>query len=194
MAITRRHLLQSGAFAAIVPTIGIATSVSAVGEAQAQTTAGEPVWRHALSTFGEFKYPADFKRFDYVNPDAPKRGAVRLLELGTFDNFNLVVEGLKGSLAGAVGLIVQSLTTRSLDEPSTAYGLLAESAAYPDDFSYVIYRLRDTARWHDGKPVTPEDVMFSFDALKKNSPMYSTYYRQVTKCEKAGEHDVKFTL
>ena len=151
----------------------MATGVSSIGDAQAQTAAGEPVWRHALSTFGEFKYPVDFKRFDYVNPDAPKGGTVRLLELGTFDNFNMVVEGLKGSLAGGVGLIVQTLTTRALDEPSTAYGLLAESAAYPDDFSYVIYRLRAAARWHDGKPVTPEDVMFSFDALKKNSPMYA---------------------
>jgi len=194
LAITRRHLLQSGAFAAIAPTVGMATGVSSIGDARAQTAAGEPVWRHALSTFGEFKYPVDFKRFDYVNPDAPKGGTVRLLEVGTFDNFNMVVEGLKGSLAGGVGLIVQTLTTRALDEPSTAYGLLAESAAYPDDFSYVIYRLRAPARWHDGKPVTPDDVIFSFEALKKSSPMYSTYYRQITKCEKAGERDVKFTF
>ena len=153
-----------------------------------------PVWRHALSLFGDVKYPADFKRFDYVNPDAPKGGVARLFELGTFDNFNIVVQGVKGSIAGGATLIYQTLTTRSQDEPATAYGLLAEAAAYPDDFSYVIYRLHAAARWHDGKPVTPDDVIFSFDALKKNSPMYSAYYRHIVKCEQIGEREVKFTF
>jgi microcin C transport system substrate-binding protein len=194
LAITRRHLLQSAAFAAAAPTLGAATSLSGAGAAQAQSATNEPIWRHALSTFGDIKYPADFKRYDYVNPDAPKGGTVRLFELGTFDNFNIVIDGLKGSLASGVGQTIQSLTTRSLDEASTAYGLLAEAAAYPDDFSYVIYRLRAVARWHDGKPVTPEDVIFSFEALKKNSPMYSAYYRHIVKCEKAGERDIKFTF
>ena len=67
-------------------------------------------------------------------------------------------------------------------------------SAYPDDRSYVIYRLRAEARWHDGKPVTPEDVIFSFDALKKNSPMFSAYYQHIVKCEKVGDRDVKFTF
>ena len=147
-----------------------------------------------ISTFGDVKYPAGFKRYDYVKPDAPKGGVVRMFALGTFDNFNLVVDGVKGSLANGVGLIFEALTTRSQDEPSTAYGLLAEAVAYPDDFSYVIYRLRAAARWHDGKPVTPEDVIFSFDVLKKNSPMYSAYYSHIVKCEKNGEREVKFTF
>jgi len=154
----------------------------------------EPVWRHALASLGDIKYPADFKRFDYVNPDAPKGGVVRMFELGTFDNFNIVVNGVKGSLANGVAMVFETLTTRSLDEPLTAYGQLAEAAAYPDDFSYAIYRLRAEARWHDGKPVTPDDVVFSFDVLKKNSPMYSAYYRHIVKCEPAGERDVKFTF
>ncbi len=77
---------------------------------------------------------------------------------------------------------------------STAYGLLAESMSHPEDRSYVIYRLRAEARWHDGKPVTPEDVIFSFNALKKNSPMYGSYYRHITTCEQVGERDVKFTF
>jgi microcin C transport system substrate-binding protein len=194
LAITRRHLLQSGVFAAATPALGAATSLSSAGPAlaQAQPAAGEPAWRHALSTFGDVKYPADFKRFEYVNPDAPKGGIIRMFELGTFDNFNIVIDGLKGSLANGVGQTVQSLTTRSLDEVSTAYGMLAESAAYPEDFSYVVYRLRPAARWHDGQPVTPADVMFSFDALKTNSPLYSSYYRHIVKCEQSGEHDIKF--
>jgi len=194
LAITRRQLLQSGAFATIAPALGTASGLAAVSPAVAQTASGEPAWRHALSTFGDVKYPAGFKHFDYVNSAAPKVGVVRLFELGTFDNFNMVVQGFKGSIASGASMINQTLTTRSQDEPATAYGLLAEAAAYPDDFSYVIYRLNAAARWHDGKPVTPDDVVFSFDAFKKNSPMYSAYYRHIVKCERAGERDVRFTF
>ena len=114
----------------------------------------EPVWRHALSLFGDIKYPADFKRFDYVNPDAPKGGIARQILIGTFDNFNIAVAGVKGSLASAVGLIYESLMTPSLDEVSTEYGALAEAVSHPEDFSSVTYRLRPQAKWHDGKPVT----------------------------------------
>ena len=149
---------------------------------------------HGLSVFGDLKYKPGFAHFDYVNPDAPKGGVVRMFELGTFDNFNIVVNGFKGSLARGAAMIVQALTARSEDEALTSYGVLAEAAAYPDDFSYAIYRLRTAARWHDGKPVTPEDVIFSFDALKKNSPMYSSFYQHIVKCEKTGEREVKFTF
>jgi len=191
---TRRRLLQSGALAAVAPALGAIPGVPALLPAQAQSAAGELRWRHALSTFGDVKYPADFKRFDYVNPDAPKAGTMRLFELGTFDNFNLVIDGIKGSLADGVGLIYQTLTSRSLDEVSTAYCKLAEAAAYPDDFSYVVYRLRAAARWHDGKPVTPADVVFSFDALKQHSPRYRFYYSHVVKCEQTGEREVRFSF
>ncbi len=194
MALTRRHLLQGGALATIAPALGAATGFPAVSPAHAQTSTGGPVWRHALSLFGDIKYPADFKRFDYVNPDAPKGGIARMISLGTFDNFNLVVSGVKGNLGGAVALIYESLTTPSLDEVSTEYGALAESVSYPSDFSSVTYRLRPEAKWHDGKPVTPEDVIFSLDAFKKNHPHYSAYYRHVVKVEKAGERDIKFTF
>src|SRR5437016_6585806 len=115
----------------MAPALGGMAGVAAMAPAHAQS---EPAWRHALSLFGDIKYPADFKRYDYVNPDAPKGGVVRMFELGTFDNFNLVVDGLKGSLADGVKLIFETLTTPSLDEPSTRYGLLAEAAAHPDDF------------------------------------------------------------
>jgi microcin C transport system substrate-binding protein len=172
LAITRRHLLQSGAFAAVAPTLGIAVGLPAIESARAQTASGEPAWRHALSLFGDIKYPADFKRFDYVNPDAPKGGVARMISIGTFDNFNLAVAGVKGSIAPAAALIYETLMTKSQDEVVTEYGLLAEAAAHPDDFGWVIYRLRKEARWHDGKPVTPDDVIFSIDVLKKNSPMY----------------------
>jgi microcin C transport system substrate-binding protein len=194
LTITRRHLLQGGAVAAMAPALGLNPGIPAITPAHAQAAPNGLAWRHALSTFGDIKYPADFKRFDYVNPAAPKGGVVRMFALGTFDNLNPVVDGVKGSLANGVAMIFEALTARSQDEALTSYGLLADAAAYPDDFSYVIYRLRAAARWHDGTPVTPEDVIFSFDALKNNSPMYSAMYRHIVKCEKTGEREVKFTF
>jgi microcin C transport system substrate-binding protein len=193
LALNRRRLLQGGAVIAIAPALGTASTLSISG-AQAQSSASEPAWRHALSLFGEVKYPPDFKRFDYVNPEAPKGGITRMISIGTFDNFNIAVSGVKGSIAPAVGQIYETLMARSQDEVATEYGLLAEAASHPDDFAWVIYRLRKEARWHDGRPVTPEDVIFSFEALKKNSPMYASYYRHVTKAEKVAERDIKFTF
>jgi microcin C transport system substrate-binding protein len=190
LAITRRHLLQGGAFAAFAPALGAGIAPPA----QAQTAAADPAWRHALSLFGDIKYPADFKHFDYVNPDAPKGGVARMISIGTFDNFNIAVAGIKGSIAPAAALINETLMTKSLDEVVTEYGLLAEAASHPDDFAWVIYRLRKEARWHDGKPVTPEDVIFSIGVLKQYSPMYASYYRHVVKTEKIGERDIKFTF
>jgi microcin C transport system substrate-binding protein len=194
LAITRRHLLQGGALATIAPALGAATGLPAFSTAHAQTSTSEPARRHALSLFGEPKYPADFKRFDYVNPDAPKGGVARQILIGTFDNFNVAVAGVKGSIAVAAGLIYEALTTPSLDEASTEYGALAEAVSHPEDFSWVTYRLRAQAKWHDGKPVTPDDVIFSLDAFKKYHPQYSAYYRHVVKAEKVGERDIKFTF
>ncbi|MBR0853540.1 extracellular solute-binding protein [Bradyrhizobium liaoningense] len=197
MAITRRDLLLTGTAAAVLPALGSA-GIPVVGAAAAQSASELPSnglpWRHALSLFGDIKYPADFKRFDYVNPDAPKGGVARLISLGTFDNFNIAVAGIKGSLAPAAAMIYETLMTRAQDEVATEYGELAEAAQHPDDFSWVTYRLRKEARWHDGKPVTPEDVIFSLETLKKQSPMYASYYRHVVKAEKVGERDVKFTF
>jgi microcin C transport system substrate-binding protein len=186
--------LQGGALATIAPALGAATGLPAFSTAHAQTSTSEPARRHALSLFGEPKYPADFKRFDYVNPDAPKGGVARQILIGTFDNFNVAVAGVKGSIAVAAGLIYEALTTPSLDEASTEYGALAEAVSHPEDFSWVTYRLRAQAKWHDGKPVTPDDVIFSLDAFKKYHPQYSAYYRHVVKAEKVGERDIKFTF
>jgi microcin C transport system substrate-binding protein len=117
-----------------------------------------------------------------------------MISIGTFDNFNIAVAGVKGSLAPAAALIYETLMTKSQDEVVTEYGLVAEAASHPDDFGSVIYRLRKEARWHDGKPVTPDDVIFSIEVLKKFSPMYASYYRHVVKAEKAGERDIRFTF
>ncbi len=177
----------------IAPALGSASSFSIASPANADTAATEPAWRHGLSLFGDVKYPADFKHFDYINPDAPKGGAVRQIAVGTFDNFNIAVSGVKGSMA-PIGQIYERLMEPSLDEVATQYGVLAEAAQHPADFSWVIYRLRKEARWHDGQPVTPEDVVYSLEVLKKFSPMYASYYRHVVKAEKTGEREVKFSF
>jgi microcin C transport system substrate-binding protein len=160
----------------------------------AQAGNEENDWRHGLSLYGDLKYKPDFKYFDYVNPNAPKGGSARQVAIGTFDNFNPVVSGVKGNAAVGIDLIFDSLMTSSMDEVSSAYGQLAESVSHPDDFSSVTYRLRPQAKWHDGAPVTPDDVIFSFNAYKQHSPRLSAYYQHVTKVEKTGEHEVTFTF
>lgn len=151
-----------------------------------------PVFRSATSLLGEPKYPADFKHFDYVNPNAPKGGAVRFAETGTFDSFNAIIP--RGAVAAGIGLIYDTLTTQSRDEVATAYGLIAEGLSYPADFSSVTYRLRKEAKWQDGTPITPDDVVWSFDVITKNSPGQAFYYRHVKDVQKTGEREVTFTF
>src|ERR1700716_4402517 len=103
----------------------MAAGIRAVEPAYAQSGTSERVWRHALSLFGDIKYPADFKRFDYVNPDAPKGGVARMISIGTFDNFNIAVMGVKGSIAPAAVMLNETLMTRSQDEIAAEYGLIA---------------------------------------------------------------------
>jgi microcin C transport system substrate-binding protein len=189
MRLTRRAILQSGAAALAVPAV---TGLPAVSPAQAQSAATPHTWKHGLSLFGDLKYPETFKRFDYVNADAPKGGVARLGAIGTFDNFNPVVSGVKGSIAANIDVIYDTLMAPAYDEVSTEYGLLAEAVSHPADFSSVTYRLRAEAKWHDGKPVTVEDVMFSLEAYKTHHPQVAAYYSHVTKAEKTGERDVTF--
>ena len=160
--------------------------IASPGEAQ------EKVWRYATSLNDEPKYPADFKHFDYVNPDAPKGGMVRLSDTGGFDTLNPILA--KGNPAPGLGLIYETLMTSALDEVSTMYGLIAEAMSYPDDYSSVTFRLRPEAKWHDGQPITPEDVVWSFEKLTQLNPSQKFYYQHVTKAEVAGEHEVTFTF
>ena len=188
MKVSRRFVLRGTASAFVAPVL--ASSILPSDPA----TAEAPIWKHALSLFGDTKYPEGFKHFDYVNPNAPQGGTVRQLAFGTFDNFNTAVSGVKGNIAAGTELFIETLMTPALDEVSTEYGLLAEAVSFPDDFSAVTYRLRTQARWHDGKPITPDDVLYSFEVLKKNSPFYGAYYRHVVKAEKSGEREIKFTF
>lgn len=191
MNLSRRNLLRAGAAALSAPALA-ALDVALPQPALAQTD--PKTWRHGLSLFGDLKYPAGFKHFDYVNPNAPRGGSARQIAFGTFDNFNYAVAGVKGSLAAGLTNIYDTLMAQAMDEVSTEYGLLAEAVSHPDDFSSVTYRLRPDAKWHDGKPVTADDVIFSLDAWKKNNPQLNAYYRHVVKAERTGERDVSFTF
>ena len=190
MRLTRRSVVRTGVLAALSPILDRFGAPFHGASARAQEHALE--WKHGLSLFGELKYPAGFKHFDYVNPSAPKAGSVRLMAVGTFDNFNEVVSGLKGSIAAGAGMLSDTLLAPSLDEVSTDYGLIAEAVTHASDFSSATFRLRANARHHDGKPVTVEDVIFSMQAFKKHSPMTAAYYRHVTKMEQTGEREVIF--
>lgn len=148
------------------------------------------VWRHALSSIGEPKLPQGFAHFGYVNTNAPKAGTLNLSETGTFDTFNSVLA--KGEQPASVAMIYDTLLTSSEDEVLTSYGLLAEAVAYPDDISFATFRLRAEAKWADGQPVTPEDVIFSFDKAKELDPRMSVYYAHVVSAEKTGEREVTF--
>lgn len=189
MRLTRRFVLHTGVLSLLSPILGRA-GVPLIVPARAQ----ERQWRHGLSLFGELKYAEGFKHFDYVNPNAPKSGSVSMIAFGTFDNFNPAVAGLKGSIARGSGMIWDSLMAASLDEVSTAYGLIAEAVSHPADFSSATFRLRSGARHHDGKPITAEDVIFSMESFKKHNPMQSAYYRHVAKMEQTGESEVTFTF
>jgi len=163
-------------------------SLAAAGAAFAQ----ENIYKsHALALHGDVKYGPGFKHFDYVNPDAPKGGTVRLGTVGTFDSLNPFI--LKGVAAAGVGIIYDTLTVQSDDEPFTEYGLLAETIEVPEDRSWVAFTLRKEARWHDGSPVTAADVIFTFNTLiDKGSPFYKYYYNDVTEVQKVSPRKVKF--
>ena len=154
--------------------------------------AADPVWRHATSLNEEPKYPPDFKRCDYVNPAAPIGGVVRLSDTGGFDTLNPILA--KGNSAPGLGLTYDTLMTSSLDEVSAMYGLIAEAMRYPDDYSSVTFKLRPEAKWHDGEPITPEDVVWSFEKLVELNPPQKFYYQHVKKAEVTGEHEVTFTF
>ena len=142
---------------------------------------------------GEPKYPADFKHFDYVNPLAPKGGDVKLAATGTFDSFNGFI--IKGNPAAGLGLIYDSLLTSSADEAFTEYGLLAETVETDAERTYVTFTLRKDAYWHDGKPITADDVIWTFNTLyEKGAPFYRFYYGSVAEAEKLDDGTVKFTF
>jgi peptide/nickel transport system substrate-binding protein len=154
--------------------------------------AAEP--RHAIAMHGEPAMPAGFTHLPYANPDAPKGGRLVQGVLGTFDSLNpLIVKGI--AVPAVRGLVVESLMARGYDEPFTLYGLLARTVETDAQRSYVTFDLDPAARFSDGTPVTPQDVIFSWQLMRdKGRPNYRTYYAKVTKAEAVGERAVRFDL
>lgn len=165
----------------------VGTALALVGVATAETVTGS----HAVSLLGQPKYEPGFTQLDYVNPDAPKGGEIRQVAIGTFDNLNPFI--LKGNAATGTALIYETLTTSTEDNPLAEYGLIAESITVPEDNAWVSYTLRPEARFHDGSPITADDVLFSFQILKdKGHPFFQTYYASVTSAQVLGEREIKF--
>ena len=150
-------------------------------------------WQHALSLYGEPKYPPDFQHFDYVDPDAPKGGMLRLAAVGTFDSVNPFI--LKGVAAAGSLMLYNRLCTKAMDEYHTVYGQLARRMQMPEDRSWVVFELHPEAKWHDGRPLTAADVAFSFSTLRgEGIPFYRAFYADVDTVEVLGRHQVKFTF
>jgi len=146
---------------------------------------------HAISMHGIPKYSADFKHFDYVNFDAPKGGSIKLHQIGSFDTLNNFI--LKGSPVVNLSQVHDSLLTQSFDEPFTMYGLVAESISVPEDRSWVIFKIRKEAKFHDGNPIRVEDIIWTLNTLKeKGHPFFKFYYGNVKTAEKISINEVKF--
>ena len=184
-----------------IPIAGLAlaalslTAFAADNPAPATTASGsaaQPVWHSSLALIGSPKYPDGFKRFDYVDPDAPKGGNVNVSQTGSFDTLNPILS--KGDPAAGLGFVFESLFTPSLDEVDSSYGLLASAVSYPPDISSATFRLRKEAKFSDGSAVTPDDVVWSFDNAVELNPQQHFYYRHVKSAKKTGPDEVTFTF
>jgi microcin C transport system substrate-binding protein len=159
--------------------------------------AEETIKAHGISAYGDLKYPADYKHFDYVNPDAPQGGTLTMrptLGGATFDSFNNYI--LKGARVTGLGLLSDSLLTSSADEPDSSYLYMAESMEYPEDRSWVIFKIRKDATFSDGTPITTADILFTRDILiEKGHPFYkNVFFKDFESIEAIDEHTVKFTF
>ncbi|MCB9480505.1 MAG: ABC transporter substrate-binding protein [Desulfobacteraceae bacterium] len=152
---------------------------------------GETVSAHGFAMNGEVKYKKGFSHFEYVNPDAPKGGVFKRAATGSFDSLNPFV--LKGLSAGGLSYVFETLCVQSEDEPFSMYGLIAEEITIPESNKYVEFKINEKARFHDGKKITPEDIIFSFNILmEKGSPIYKKYYGDISDVVKISDNKVRF--
>lgn len=161
------------------------------------TNASAQEWHTTTSLMGKSKYGDNFQHYDYVNPDAPKGGTLNAVAPGSFDSLNPYI--VRGTPAAGLapfggGLLYDTLMEQSIDEPSVSHALVADAYKYPPDFSSATYRLDPRGKWHDGQPITVDDVIWTFKVLKEHSPYYSRYYDNVTDAKPAGEREVEFTF
>lgn len=151
-------------------------------------------WRSTSSLIDPAAEEAPFERYPYVNPDAPRGGQLNAIAIGTFDSFNpFIVRGTSAAGLGSFGgMLYDTLFQQSTDDPGSSHALIAEAMKYPDDFSSATFRINPQARWHDGEPITAEDVIWSFEVLKQNSQIYNRYYANVTEAVALSEREVEF--
>ena len=156
--------------------------------------AGDSGWITVSSLIGKSKYQDGFTKYDYVNANAPKGGTLNSVSRGTFDTFNpFIIRGTPATgLNSQGGILYDSLFDKSIDESSANYPMIAEAYKYPDDYSSATYRINSAAKWHDGTPITVEDVKWSFEKLKEQSPLFTQYFRNVTSARIDNEHEVTF--
>jgi microcin C transport system substrate-binding protein len=146
---------------------------------------------HGITLYGDLMYGKDFKHFNYVNPKAPKGGTI-VWDMGNFDNINSYI-ALGTSPGFATFSVFENLMVTNADEPNSAYGLIAETVTYPEDYKWAEFKIRDIARWNDGKPITVEDVIYSYETMRdKASPTYKSLVADIEKVEKTGKDTVKF--
>ncbi|OEJ69374.1 hypothetical protein BEN30_04155 [Magnetovibrio blakemorei] len=171
----------------------IFTAPKSLAEDTKPVHASAPMRMHAIAMHGAPKYGPDFTHFDYVNPNAPIGGTIRQGSQGSFDSFNGFIS--KGEVVDGIGNIYDSLLSPSADEAFTEYGLLAESLEVPEDRSWITFHLRPQAKWHDGQPITADDVKWTFETLiAKGAPSFRYYYADVDKVEALDPLSVKFTF
>lgn len=176
-----------------------ALSAAALVAGAAFAAEAEPV--HGVAMHGEPALPADFTHFPYANPDAPKGGNITYCVVGSFDNLNpFILKSMRTTARGVIdtilgNLVFEPLMTRSADEPFSLYGLLAETVEMDERRSYAEFNLNPEAKWSDGEPVKPEDVIFTYEVFtEKGRPPYSSRMANIEKIEKTGEHNVRFTF
>jgi microcin C transport system substrate-binding protein len=172
-----------------LPVLALAALSLLIGPALADPAQNGP-WQTGLSLIGPAKYAAGYTHFDYVDPKAPKGGLVRLNSIGGFDTFNPILP--QGEMADGLGLVYESLMTTALDDSQSAYGQIADAVAFPPDISSATYRIDPKAKWQDGTPVTPADVMWSFNELIKLNPNRQQYYQDVSKVAVTAPDQVTF--
>ncbi len=189
---TRAPVTAFTALRAICGLVAAAVATTAIAAEQPARQHSIPM--HAIAMHGTPAEARGFTHFRFTNPDAPKGGRVTLGVSGSFDSLNpLIVRGV--AAAGVREFVVESLLARGLDEPFSLYGLLAESIEVPDDRSAITFHLDPKAAFSDGRPVTPADVLFSFEVLRERGrPNYRTYYKKVAKAEQLGERAVRFAF
>lgn len=188
---------RGGARTRVLPLLAALVLLAGAGTVRAAQPA------HAVALFGEPKYPPGFAHFDYVNPDAPKGGQIRLYQMGGFDTLNPfsgvgrppTARGATARPVDLIGLTFDSLLVRSEDEPASAYGLVAESMEWDPAGRWLVFNLRREAHFHDGSPITADDVLFSVETMKASGPAdIQAALRMVSRGEKLADRKVRFIL